>query len=172
MLVRRPRGLVAIPTRMSSAGKNATKRLYATACAIVFVRGKTRPNTPNARFARAAEAIMSRHYTCAPTHAPVRTTPGRKLFLSVGWRESAEHIRHIFQNRDSNAQERICLGREIRPGNSPGLYTKDTYHKSYILSRPIFDLAGRPNAAPHAIAVSNNISGSIGCRYRSDVCVM
>ena len=69
MLVRRPIGLVAIPTRMSSEGKNARKRLYATACEIMFVRGKTRPNTPNARFARAAEAIMSRHYTCAGVRA-------------------------------------------------------------------------------------------------------
>jgi hypothetical protein len=39
----------------------------------MLVRGNTRPNTPNARFARAAEAIMSGHYTCAGARFPVRT---------------------------------------------------------------------------------------------------
>src|SRR5579863_505573 len=92
MLVRRPMGLVATPTRMSSAGKKARKRLYATACAIMLVRGKTRPNTQNARFARAAEAIIARHYTYAERWRPETAgsdcrgdfTTGRR-----GWRRRA-----------------------------------------------------------------------------------
>src|SRR5579863_5320851 len=76
MLVRRPMGLVATPTRMSSAGKKARKRLYATACAIMLVRGKTRPNTPKARFARAAEAIIARHYTYAERWQPETLASG------------------------------------------------------------------------------------------------
>src|ERR1700685_101498 len=73
MFVRRPMGLVATPTRISSEGKKARKRLYATACATMLVRGKTRPNTPKARFARAADAIMVRHYTYAGCSTPETT---------------------------------------------------------------------------------------------------
>src|SRR6202048_3032133 len=64
-LVRPPTGLVATPTAISKVGKNARKRLNAMACEIMLQRGNPLPNMLSARFERAADAIIARHYTRA-----------------------------------------------------------------------------------------------------------
>src|SRR6266436_326587 len=75
-LVRRPIGLVANPTAISKVGENARKRLNAMACAIMLQRGKTLPNMFSARFERAADAIISGHYTYGADFPKTRLTSG------------------------------------------------------------------------------------------------
>src|SRR5579871_3954171 len=45
-------------------------------------------------------------------------------------------------------------------------------HRAGLLVTATFPVGSAPNIAPPAIAASNKVSGSIGCLYRRDVCVM
>src|SRR5580704_19248864 len=62
-LVRPPIRLVANPTMMSSAGKNARNKLNAIACEIMPQRGNTRPSMRNVRPMGEGLEAIARHYT-------------------------------------------------------------------------------------------------------------
>src|SRR5271167_2786076 len=62
-LVRPPIRLVANPTMMSSAGKNARNRLKAIACEIIPQRGNTRVIIRSVRLKREGLEAIARHYT-------------------------------------------------------------------------------------------------------------
>src|SRR5260370_34729097 len=63
-LVLPPIRLVANATAISSAGKNARKRLKAIACEITLQRGNTRTNIPYARRRNTAAELIAGDYTC------------------------------------------------------------------------------------------------------------
>src|SRR5271154_1609931 len=82
-LVRPPIRLVANPTMISSAGKNARNKLKAIACETIAQRGNTRATIRNVRPKREGFETIARHYTHPrpsaeakpPTRRVSRTSP-------------------------------------------------------------------------------------------------
>src|SRR5580692_2313306 len=75
-LVRPPMRLVAKPTMMSSAGKNARNKLKAIACEIMPQRGNTRAIIRIVRLKREGLEAIARHYTHGRPSAEAKPPPG------------------------------------------------------------------------------------------------
>jgi hypothetical protein len=74
--------LVAKPTMMSSAGKNAKNKLKAIACEIMPQRGNTRANIRNPRLMKEGLEGIARHYThgrATAEAAHAEKPPGHEL---------------------------------------------------------------------------------------------
>src|SRR6266478_9474538 len=97
-LVLPPIRLVASATAISSAGKNARKRLKAIACEIMLHRGNTLANVRYARRRNLAAGFIAGHYTCL-SHLMSEAT------------ESPDNAQEILRS----IRKVRCMGREWEP---------------------------------------------------------